>query len=333
LPELSSRVLVTGASGFIGKRLCQVLLDHDYMVRAALRRPPQQMGLAAVEHVIVGDIGSDSCWDESLQDVDYVVHLAARVHVMKESVRDPLAQFREVNTAATARLARQAAEQGVRRFVYLSSIKVNGEATAGRPFFADDKPDPQDPYGVSKAEAELQLRSISEQSNMEVTIVRPPLVYGSGVGGNFLRLMRLLERHVPLPLASIRNSRSMVTLNNLTNLLIRCLEHPGAADEIFLASDGEDWSTPALLRCIAEHLGVSGRLFPFPPALLRLAGRLSGQPGVVNRLCDSLEVDINKTRELLDWVPLQSPDEAVRQAVEWYLKNKLIASSRNRRHE
>ena len=323
MSELSSRVLVTGASGFIGNRLCQVLLDSGYTVRAAVRRSSQHLGLAAVEHVIVGDIGSDSRWDESLQHVDYVVHLAARVHVMKESLRDPLTEYREVNTAATAHLARQAAGQGVKRFIYVSSIKVNGEATAGRPFFADDMPDPQDPYGVSKAEAEQQLRDISEQVNMEVVIVRPPLVYGSGVGGNFLRLMQLVERGVPLPLASIHNARSMVSLNNMVDLLVRCLEHPGAANETFLAADGMDWSTPALLRCIAQYMGVSVRLFPLSPAFLRLAGRVSGQLGAVNRLCGSLELNINKTRELLDWVPPQQPHEAVRQAVDAYLGDKL----------
>ena len=317
---MSSRVLVTGADGFIGKRLCQVLLDNGYTVRAALRRPPHNTELAGVEHVIIGDIGSDSRWEETLKNVDYVVHLAARVHVMNESVRDPLTEYREVNTAGTARLARQAAAQGVKRFIYISSIKVNGDATTGRPFSADDRPDPQDPYGVSKAEAEQQLREISKQMNMEVVTVRPPLVYGSGVGGNFLRLMRLVGSGVPVPLASIRNARSMVSLNNLTDLLLQCLEHPGAANETFLVSDGVDWSTPALLRCIAQHMDISVRLFPFPPAFLRLAGRVSRQSGVVNRLCDSLEVDIGKTRRRLDWVPLQPPSEAVRETVEWYLR-------------
>lgn len=322
MSDLSARVLVTGASGFIGKRLCRVLLDGGYTVRAALRQSSPQTRHVDREYAIVGDIGSNSRWERALQDVDYVIHLAARVHVMNESLRDPLTEYREVNTAATAQLARQAAGQGVKRFVYVSSCKVNGEATAGRPFSASDTPDPQDPYSVSKAEAESQLRSISEQLDMEVVIVRPPLVYGSGVGGNFLRLMRLLERGVPLPLASIRNTRSMVSLDNVTDLLVCCLEHPDAAGETFLVTDGTDWSTPALLRCIAHHMGVPARLFPCPPALLRLAGRVSGQLGAVNRLCDSLQLDISKTRELLDWAPPQPPDEAVQQAVEWYLKNK-----------
>lgn len=317
-----SRILVTGANGFIGIRLCQVLVDGGYEVRAALRRDYPHDDLAAQEQAVVGDIGPGTRWEEALQGVDRVIHLAARVHVMKEVVADPLADFREVNLKGAVRLAEEAAELGVKRFVYVSSIKVNGEETNGHPITADAPPNPLDPYAISKAEAEAKLREIGARMKMEVVIVRPPLVYGAGVRGNFLRLMKLVERGLPLPLSQLHNSRSMVSLNNMSDLLVRCVEHPGAADEIFLVSDGVDWSTPELIRSIACHLGVPVRLFPVPLSLLKLAGSMTGQSGRVNRLCDSLEVDIDKTRDLLGWTPPQSPDEGVREAVEWYLGNR-----------
>lgn len=314
-----SRVLVTGANGFVGSQLCKILVEGGYDVRAALRRLHPQDGLAAQERVVVDDIGPDTRWDEALSSVDCVVHLAARVHVMKEVAADPLNEFRKVNRTGTVCLAEQAAEQGVKRFVYVSSIKVNGEETIGHSFSAGDLPNPLEPYAVSKAEAETELRELSVRMGMEVVIVRPPLVYGPGVRGNFLRLMKLVERGLPLPLAMVRNSRSMVSLKNLTEFLVRCLERPRAAGETFLVSDGLDWSTPELIRCIARHMGRPTRLLPVPLWLLKLAGRITGQLGTINRLCSSLEVDISKTRELLDWSPPQSPDEGVREAVEWYL--------------
>lgn len=317
-----SRILVTGANGFVGNRLCRVLMQRGYEVRAALRRSCMHEDVAAQQQVIVGDIGPDTHWKKALQDVDCVLHLAARVHVMKEVAADPLAEFREVNSAGTLRLAKQAAGLGVTRFIYVSSIKVNGEETSAHPFTADDLPNPLDPYSVSKAEAEEQLREISTRMCMEVVIVRPPLVYGPHIKGNFLRLIKLVERKLPLPLAIINNRRSMISLTNMTDLLLRCMEHPEAAGEIFLASDGVEWTTPELIRSIAHHLEVPVRLFTFPVLFLRLAGRITGQSGAVNRLCDSLEVDISKTRKFLNWTPPQSTDEGVREVVQWYLTNR-----------
>lgn len=314
-----NHVLVSGANGFIGTRLCPLLKESNFNVTAAIRDQDSLNGSAGKDYAVVGEIGPKTHWKEALRNVDYVIHLAARVHVMKEMVGDPLTKYREVNTAGTVQLAKQAAEQGVKRFIYLSSIKVNGEKTNGHPFTADDLPSPQDPYGVSKAEAEEKLLEINACTSMEVVIVRPPLVYGAGVTGNFLRLMQVVERGVFLPLASIRNARSMITLENINDFILKCLEHPKAAGEIFLVSDGCDWSTPELIRCIACHMDVPAHLFPLPPSLFRLAGRVVSQLEKVNRLCDSLEVDIGKTRNFLEWVPPQLPDEGIKKAVQWYL--------------
>ncbi len=320
-----SRVLVTGATGFVGNRLCKTLTEAGYNVRAGFRRPyPYNNDLAVQESVVVGDIGSNSKWEDALQDVDCVIHLAARVHVMKEVDGDPLAAFLEVNSEGTVCLAEQAAGLGVKRFVYVSSIKVNGEETSHTSFAADDQPNPQDFYGVSKAEAELRLQEISSRTGMAVVIVRPPLVYGSGVRGNFLRLMKLVEHGIPLPFAMVNNTRSMITLKNLTDLLVKCLEHPKAVGEIFLVSDGIDWSTPGLIRSIAQNMDVPARLFPVPLLLLMVAGRITGQWGAISRICSSLQVDFSKTQELLEWTPSQSPEEGIQEAVAWYLRKKNV---------
>ncbi|MCI5141414.1 MAG: SDR family oxidoreductase [Candidatus Electrothrix sp. ATG1] len=317
-----SRVLVTGANGFIGRGLCCVLMECDYEVRAALRRTCLHDDCAAQQQVIVGDIGPDTQWDEALQDVDFVIHLAARVHIMKEASANPQAEFRKVNSAGTMRLAEQAASLGVKRFIYVSSIKVNGEETSDYPFTADDQPNPQDPYSISKAEAEEQLREVSTRMDMDVVIIRPPLVYGQGCKGNFLRLMKLVKLGLPLPFAMMSSKRSMVSLRNLCDLLVRCLESPRAPGETFLISDGMDWSTHKLIRTIAHHLEVPARIFFVPLPLLRLAGRITGQSGVINRLCNSLQVDINKTQRLLDWTPPQPSDVGIRETVEWYMGNR-----------
>ena len=267
---------------------------------------------AADEEAVVGSLGEPFDWAPALNGVDRVVHLAARVHVMQDSASDPLAEFRRANVAGTLALARAAADAGVRRLVFVSSIKVNGEGTReGVPFTADDPPAPVDPYGVSKREAEHGLFEIGRDTGMEVVVVRPPLVYGPGVGANFLRLLRWVERGVPLPLASVQNRRSLVYVGNLADLIVRCVDRPAAAGRTFVASDGEDLSTADLLVRLGQALRRPARLLPVPVSWLQIGARLVGRPEVAQRLVDNLQVDIGKTRELLDWSPRVSVDEGL----------------------
>ncbi len=268
----------------------------------------------------MGSLSSEIDWTVALRSVDQVVHLAARVHVMNDKSSDPLADFRSVNVEGTANLARQAAAAGVRRFVYLSSIKVNGECTKeGRPFTADDAPAPEDPYGVSKHESEQLLQQIAAEIGMEVVIIRSPLVYGTGVKANFESMMRWLARGVPLPLAAVtENRRSLVALDNLVGLIITSLSHPAAANQTFLVSDGEDLSTADLLRRMGAALGQPARLFYMPTSVLKLGAQVVNKPGIYQRLCGSLQLDIAKTRRLLDWIPPLSVDEGLRRAAEGF---------------
>ncbi|MCD6077736.1 MAG: hypothetical protein K0R89_1674 [Ramlibacter sp.] len=308
-------ILVTGASGFVGKALCTELAARGLPFRAASRTPRPG-------HVAVGEFDDRTDWSEALAGVTRVVHLAARVHVMDEQAGDPLAEFRRVNVAGTLRLARQAAEAGARRFVFLSSIKVNGEETQpGRPFTADDTPNPQDPYGQSKLEAEQALLALGRATGMEIVILRPPLVYGPGVQANFRTMLRWVKRGVPLPLGAVRNRRTLVALDNLLDLVILCLEHPGAAQQVLLAGDGEDLSTPELLRRVAAAMGTQARLVPVPPGLLMAAAGLAGQGAVARRLCGSLQLDLGKTRRLLGWSPRVQVDEALRRTARDFIQS------------
>jgi len=242
---------------------------------------------------------------------------------MNEDAGDPLAEFRRVNVDGTLRLARQAAEAGVRRFVFVSSIKVNGEhSQPGHPFTADEIPAPGDPYGVSKCEAEAGLRALSQETGMEVVIIRPPLVYGPGVKANFLAMMRWLQRGVPLPLGGVTaNRRSLVFLDNLVDLIVTCIDHPAAANQTFLVSDDEDLSTAALLRRMAAALGRPARLVPVPAGLIVFGAKLIGRPGIAQRLCGSLQVDIGKTKAFLGWAPPISVDEGLRRTAEHWLES------------
>ncbi len=313
------QVLVTGANGFIGRKLCVSLEEHGYAIRAAVREPSSATGLSkAVDVVTVGAIGTETDWSQALRGVETVVHLAARVHVLREKARNPLAEFRLVNVAGTERLARMAASAGVRRLVYVSSIKVNGEHTHELPFTEADTPEPQDAYGLSKWEAEQALLKIAAETGLEVVIVRPPLVYGPGAGGNFLRMMDWVNRGFPLPLGSIRNLRSLIYLGNLVDALVVCVTHPRAAGNIFLVSDGEDVSTPELIRRLAQAMGRRPRLVSFPPALLRLAGLLTGKSAEVERLLGSLRVDSSKIRRELQWTPPFSMTQGLRETAVWY---------------
>lgn len=309
-------ILVTGASGFVGKALCRNAVAAGLRVRGAVRTPGTPC--EGVEAITVPSLDAQTAWTQALVNCHAVVHAAARVHIMADHSSDPLSEFRRVNVEGTLHLARQAAAAGVRRFVFVSSVKVNGEGTSGRrPFTASDAPAPQDPYGVSKMEAEQGLCQIALDTGMEVVIVRPPLVYGPGVKANFASLMRTLKRGLPLPLGSVtENRRSLVALDNLVDLLITCIDHPAAVNQTFLVSDGEDLSTTALLRRMGQAMNKPARLLPVPPALLRLGATLIGKGDVAQRLLGSLQVDITHTRETLRWAPPIGVDEGLRRAAE-----------------
>jgi len=305
------RLLVTGANGFIGRALCSEALARNAVV-CAITRAPCDLPVG-VDNLVFGSIGESTNWLDVLADCEVVVHLAARVHVMQEAAAVALEEFRRVNVQGTLNLARQAAAVGVRRFVFISSIKVNGESTQlGQPFTSDDAPAPLDAYGVSKMEAEQGLREIALQTGMEVTIIRSPLVYGSGVKANFAAMILWLRRGMPLPLGAIHNQRSLVALDNLVDLIVTCLTHPAAANQTFLVSDNEDVSTTELLRRMGHALGCPARLIPVPVSWLKVTAAMVGKLDVAQRLCDSLQVNIEKTRSLLDWVPPLSLDEGLK---------------------
>jgi nucleoside-diphosphate-sugar epimerase len=313
------RVLVTGANGFVGRALCADAAGRGCFVFGAIRLP---CDLPSGTHgLVIGNMDERTDWRPALTATEVVIHLAARVHVMADAVENPLAEFRRVNVQGTLNLARQAAAAGVERFVFVSSIKVNGEATPpGYPFTADDVPAPLDAYGVSKMEAERGLRQIALQTGMEVVIIRPPLVYGPGVKANFAAVMRWLRRGVPLPLGAIHNQRSLVALDNLVDLIVTCLTHPAAANQTFLVSDGEDVSTTELLRRMGRAMGHPARLMPVPASLLTLAAAIVGKRDVAQRLCGSLQVDIEKTRRLLGWTPPLSLDQGLKKAAKGYVR-------------
>ena len=319
-------ILVTGATGFVGNAVVRCLLAEDASRRVvvAVRRNNQQWSERVLPRV-TGDLEPSADWSPALEGVSAIVHCAARVHVMADTAADPLAEFRRVNVQGTLNLARQAAAVGVRRFVFVSSVKVNGEATQlGRPFTADDAPAPLDADGVSKMEAEQGLREIALETGMEVVIIRPPLVYGPGVKANFAVMMRWLRRGIPLPLGAIHNQRSLVALDNLVDLIITCLTHPAAANQTFLVSDGEDLSTTQLLKRMGAALGKPARLIPVPVSVLKLGAALVGKPELAQRLCGSLQVDMSKTRELLGWTPPVSVDEGLKKAAKGYSRETAV---------
>ena len=310
-------ILVTGANGFVGSALVRRLArDHRDVLAGLHRTQPGSMPRS----VMLGDLAQPQDWRPRLSGVSCIVHAAARVHVLDERASDPLAAFRAVNVAGTLALARQAAEAGVRRFVFVSSIKVNGESTPpGVPFKADDKPGPLDAYGVSKHEAEQALSALAQTTGMEVVIVRPPLVYGPGVRANFRALMRLLTLRVPLPFGAINNARSLVGIGNLADFLVHCIDSPAAAHRTFLVSDGEDVSTTDLLRRLGMALQRRPLLVPFPQAALMALGSLAGQGERVRRLCENLQVDLDSTRQTLGWKPPQTLDMGLAETARHFL--------------
>ena len=307
------RFLVTGATGFVGRAVCTELAQRKHDVRRAIRSLSGSDG----GYFELGDIGPSTYWFGALEGVDSVVHLAARVHVMHDTEVDPLAAFLAVNVDGTLNLARQAAAAGVKRFVFISSFKVNGESTLpGRAFTEADAPNLQDAYGLSKHEAEQGLRQLSADTGMEVVIIRPPLVYGPGVKANFAALMRVVQRGWPLPLGWVRhNQRSLVALDNLVDFIVTCITHPQAANQTFLVSDGQDLSTTELVRGMAQAAGVPARLLPVPVWALQAGASLLGKGDAVQRLCGNFQADISKARSLLGWVPPVSVEEGLRRAI------------------
>jgi nucleoside-diphosphate-sugar epimerase len=314
------QVILTGASGFVGSAFIGAAHQRNMKIRSVFRCNEQARNFDDVKNsaVVVSCIDADTDWSEALVNVDVVVHCAARVHVMHDSTSDPLAEFCKVNVAGTLNLARQAALAGVKRFVFLSSIKVNGEVSqSGSPFSVHDVPAPEDAYGISKAEAEAGLRLLSLETGMEFVIIRPPLVYGPGVKGNFSSLLLWVARGLPLPLGSATtNLRSFVGLDNLVDLILTCVDHPKAANQTLFVSDGEDLSTTDLLRRIGKSLNRPARLIPVPVSILKFASRLLGKSSISQRLLDSLQVDISNTCTLLNWKPPVSLDEGLRRAVQ-----------------
>ncbi|PCM45241.1 UDP-glucose 4-epimerase family protein [Marinobacter sp. ANT_B65] len=308
-------ILVTGATGFVGRRVCARLQkSQSYNLSSAVRQsgsnPPGS-------EVVIHEVDGQTSWQCALKNQQVVIHTAARAHIMNDEVADPLAEYRRVNVDGTLNLARQAAEAGVRRLIYISSVKVNGEQTpAGCPFTAEDAAAPADPYGVSKLESEMQLRQLAKDTGMEVVIIRPSLVYGPGAKGNFATMVRLVAKGLPLPLGSIRNRRSLLALDNLVDLIVTCISHPNAANQTFLAADGEDLSTTELLRGVANAMGIPSRLIPVPAGLLQFGATLLGQKALARRLLGSLQVDIEHTRKCLNWTPPLTVEQGLRHCFE-----------------
>ncbi len=313
------KLLLTGASGFIGSAVLSAAQARGLSVWAVFRSMASASvtGSTVVSSVIQSTLSGDTDWENALHGMDVVIHTAARVHIMDDSATDPLAEFRKVNVEGTLNLARQAAAHGVKRFVFVSSIKVNGEGTElGQPYVADAGSQPIDPYGISKYEAEIGLRTISAETDMEVVIIRPVLVYGPGVKANFATMVNWVRRGLPLPFGCVtKNRRSLVALDNLVDLILCCVDHPSAANQTFLVSDGEDLSTAELLLRVARAQGKTMYLLPVPELLLRFAAYLVGKESMAQRLLGSLQVDISKTRELLGWTPPVSVNEALRRTV------------------
>lgn len=311
------RILVTGANGFVGRQLCRSLSQKGFWVKAAVRQtaiaPKEEM-----QYIPVGDIGPDTDWTEALYGVHLVVHLAGRAHIRRDSSANSMAEYERINTLGTIRLAQMAAAAHVKRFLFLSSVKVNGEETHGQPFAETDRPAPLDFYAVSKWKAEEGLLHLHRQGELSVVIIRPPLVYGPGVRANFLQLIRLVDSGLPLPLGKIQNKRSLVGLRNLIEFITVCLHDPSAAGELFLVSDQEDLSTADLVQRLAGFLGRSPYLLPIPYQFMAIMARIMGKQEAFNKLCHSLQVDVEKSRKVLHWNPPFSVNEELEHTIQWY---------------
>ncbi len=309
--------LITGANGFIGRTLCSELARQGHSVRAAVRAASPFN--ENIEVVALGSIDGEPDWTRALRDVEVVIHLAARAHVLRESAEHPLQEFRTVNVAGTERLARCAAVSGVQRLVYVSSIGVHGLHTEpGTEFSETSGINPHNAYTLSKWEAEQSLSRLSAETELGVVVVRPPLVYGAGVPGNFALMLDALAKRMPLPFASIHNHRSLIYVRNLVDALIACAIHPSAIGQTYLVSDGEDISTPDLLRRLGAAMGMPARLLPCPTALLKFAGRMAGKTEQIERLLSSLQVDSDKMRRDLNWRPPYSLQQGLQDTADWY---------------
>jgi len=316
--QFKSSVLVTGANGFVGRHLCTALAKRMIDFKPVLRKTSADFSSNVPE--LIAEINAQTDWSDALVDVECVVHLAARVHVMQDAHANPLEEYRRANVYSTLNLARQASNAGVKRFVFMSSAKVNGEFShSGRPFVADDLPRPSDPYGVSKLEAESALMKLSQDTGMEVVVIRSPLVYGAGVKANFFSMMRWLNRGLPLPFGSIHNQRSLVFVDNLVDLIVRVLDHPKAAGQVFLVSDDEDVSTTRLLKTISSSFGKQNLLIPVPAFLLKALLSAIGQRGLSDRLLASLQLDISQTKKILEWEPPVSFQAGIKKTTAAYL--------------
>lgn len=312
------KLLVTGASGFVGTAFCRSPQSQRMSVYGLVRSQDKTHLLPPHVNPIVAEFLPDlATRQDVLSQVDCIVHLAARVHVMRDSVRDPLSAFRAVNTDATRELAIAAAQAGVRRFVYLSSIKVNGEGQDA-PYTESSKPSPQDPYGISKWEAECALHEVAATTGLEVVILRPPLVYGPAVKANFLQLMRLVKQGVPLPFGRVNNARSLVYIGNLVDAISACVTHPAAPSHIFLVSDGTAVSTPDLIRNVAIALNCPAHLLPIPPDALRFFGKITRKSAAIDRLLGSLTIDDRSIRQTLNWHPPFSLQQGLEATATWY---------------
>jgi nucleoside-diphosphate-sugar epimerase len=310
-------ILITGAAGFVGRVLAERLKNvAENSLVCHARRSVDEFTPAKNVQWFFTDVTADTNWEDALHGIDVVVHLAARAHKLKDSSADPLSEFRAINTAGCRQLALQAAAAGVRRFVFLSSIGVNGAVTSGRPFSANDTPAPCTPYAISKFEAETDLRAIAEASGMEVVVIRAPLVYGANAPGNFGKLMRAVQRGIILPLGMAnKNARSFVAVENLVDLIVRCMDHPAAANRTFLVSDDHDLSTVTLINKMAAASGVPAQLIPVPLFMLKAMGNLLRKRHMVDQLCGDLQLDISMTKDLLHWIPPVSVDEGLERAV------------------
>lgn len=298
---MTKRILLTGSTGFVGSVITAQFKNSDSQLCPVVRYIKDDSPQSAIE---VGDIDGNTDYSRALSGVDVVIHVAARAHIMNDESSDPLAEYRKVNVEGSENLARQAAAAGVKRFVFISSVKVSGESTTAKsPYSELMKSAPEDAYGQSKYEAEEMLKQVSADTGMDVVIIRPPLVYGAGVKANFLSLLKLSSLSLPLPFGAVNNKRSMVYVENLVDFIIRCIDHPNAANQTFLVSDGEDLSLKSLITYIRKAMGKSPLLLPVPVGLFKLAGKLTGKSGVVDRLVGDLQVDSSKARELLDWTP------------------------------
>jgi nucleoside-diphosphate-sugar epimerase len=320
---MNERVLVTGANGFVGRYVCRKLIASGFIPVAGVRDlgiwPELKQTIPGLNEVsVLGDLGANPKSRDLLSGASVVIHLAARVHVMRESARDPLQEFRKVNVNGTRSIALAAVAAGVRRLIFVSTVKVHGESTSAKPLCEDTPSNPEDPYAISKWEGEETLRAVAAESGLEVVIVRPPLVYGPGVRGNFLRLIKLVDRALPLPWPKGPNCRSVIGVDNLADLLVRCVDHPKAAGQSFLVKDSEDVSTRELMTRLARFLDRPFRLFPFPEALIRFAARLAARQDAANRVLDSLVIDSGRAQELLGWVAPMTLDDGLAATARWY---------------